>query len=79
MIVNYIIIIIFAVGLAVKIYNIYSLSNRTTDMHDSKLEHKHVEMDSSVKKLKKENNILWCIIFIVVILNCISKIMGFDF
>ena len=46
MIVNYIIIIIFAVGLAVKIYNIYSLSNRTTDMQDSKLEHKHGEMDN---------------------------------
>ena len=79
MIVNYIIIIIFAVGLAVKIYNIYSLSNRTTDMQDNKLEHKHGEMDASVKKLKKENNILWCVIFIVVILNLLSKITGFDF
>lgn len=30
------------------------------------------------KKLKRENDILWCVIFIVVILNRLSNVMGFD-
>lgn len=79
MMVNYVIIIIFAVGLVVKIYNIYSLYNGNTDMQDNKHKCKHGNIDSCEKKLRKENNILWCIIFIVVILNRVSKIIGFDF
>lgn len=31
------------------------------------------------KKLKRENDILWCVIYIVVILNCLSKVTGIDF
>lgn len=59
---SYIIILIFAIALAVRVYKMFTSSKKAVD-----------------KKLKRENDILWCVIYIVVILNRLSKVTGLDF
>lgn len=59
---SYIIILIFSIALAVRVYRMFTSSKKAVD-----------------KKLKRENDILWCVIYIVVILNRLSKVTGLDF
>lgn len=59
---SYIIILIFSIALAVRVYKMFTSSKKAVD-----------------KKLKRENDILWCVIYIVVILNRLSKVTGLDF
>lgn len=62
MIVNYVILVIFIIGLIVKIHGMFSSSDNVTD-----------------RKLKRENDILWSLIFLSVILDKLSQIAGLNF